>query len=417
MKGNKKVQFVYVTGKIVLFFTLVALCAACFFDSAYYNGSEGLVNSRIVAAQNDMGLQRKGYGLGSFVVNGETYLPGETLPAVDIDTLRESQYVAYTSQIGLQGEIIGRCAELFPQWDYTQYQKLYAVALSLVLCLISWQLSKKYDILYALSFLGVSLISPWIVKFAKNLYWAEFLWFLPLLLSLLCLNYWRYRFAIYPFFAVAIYLKCLCGFEYISTIMMGGISLLIVEWICAPSTRKKWGCSILWIGAFSLIGFAAAFAQQALLAADGDFFAGFQAMIELALKRTAGSGDGYSDIVKASLQTPWLLVVKKYLLDGIEGKAMLCILLVTVTAIIYRAKVQKKDVRFETALCAVFFLGALSWIILGKGHSYIHTHLNFVLWYLGWVQACGYICLRVLVDMPAWALRSKPCQIQEENLG
>jgi hypothetical protein len=35
----------------------------------------------------------------------------------------------------------------------------------------------------------------------------------------------------------------------------------------------------------------------------------------------------------------------------------------------------------------------LSWFILLKTHSVIHTHLNFVLWYFGTVQFCCYICV------------------------
>ena len=38
----------------------------------------------------------------------------------------------------------------------------------------------------------------------------------------------------------------------------------------------------------------------------------------------------------------------------------------------------------------VFLATTLSWIILGKSHSYIHTHINFVLWYFGFVQICLY---------------------------
>ena len=43
----------------------------------------------------------------------------------------------------------------------------------------------------------------------------------------------------------------------------------------------------------------------------------------------------------------------------------------------------------------IVFLGTtLSWFILGKAHSYVHTHMNYVLWYFGFIQICLYIIIK-----------------------
>ena len=45
----------------------------------------------------------------------------------------------------------------------------------------------------------------------------------------------------------------------------------------------------------------------------------------------------------------------------------------------------------NVSLYVITFLTSISWIVLAKSHSYIHTHISFVLWYFGFVQICIYI--------------------------
>jgi hypothetical protein len=40
----------------------------------------------------------------------------------------------------------------------------------------------------------------------------------------------------------------------------------------------------------------------------------------------------------------------------------------------------------------------LSWFILGKSHSYIHTPINFFLWYLFFIPALWFVILDFLKD-------------------
>lgn len=45
----------------------------------------------------------------------------------------------------------------------------------------------------------------------------------------------------------------------------------------------------------------------------------------------------------------------------------------------------------EIVLLVLSMMATLSWIVLAKSHSYIHIHMNFVLWYFGYVQMCMYL--------------------------
>ena len=44
------------------------------------------------------------------------------------------------------------------------------------------------------------------------------------------------------------------------------------------------------------------------------------------------------------------------------------------------------------------FLTSVSWFVLAKSHSYVHTHINFVLWYMGYVQVCLYVIVDWIID-------------------
>ena len=47
----------------------------------------------------------------------------------------------------------------------------------------------------------------------------------------------------------------------------------------------------------------------------------------------------------------------------------------------------------------VFFLTSVSWFCLAKAHSYQHTHMNFVLWYFGYIQICFYIVINKVREL------------------
>lgn len=60
--------------------------------------------------------------------------------------------------------------------------------LALILTTICIQIKRRYNRLLASVFFLVFWLSPWIIKFAPSMYWVEFLWFLPMLIGLYCLN-------------------------------------------------------------------------------------------------------------------------------------------------------------------------------------------------------------------------------------
>ena len=60
---------------------------------------------------------------------------------------------------------------------------------------------------------------------------------------------------------------------------------------------------------------------------------------------------------------------------------------------------KRKNCYRDMVMYIMFLVTTLSWIILGKSHSYIHTHINFVLWYFGFIQICLYEIIQFICQV------------------
>lgn len=275
----------------------------------------------------------------------------------------------------------------------------------------------------------VFLLSPWIVQFARNLYWVEFTWFLPMAFGLLCSAYGDNKkivglSCIGVFLSV--FLKSACGYEYITTVMMGSILFLMADAGTALLTDKKeFGeifKRILLVGIAALLGFLAAVCIHAYIRADGDIWRGLCSIYEKnVLERTwGGNPEDFPESERASLEASALTVLKLYfhfdtsLIMGISGKLFggLCIL--SVLALLWRIRADKKSGDIDKSTLYTFFLllsaflTSISWFVLGKAHSYIHTHMNFAMWYLGFVQMLLYVPLHILwIKLKGYVLRKE----------
>ncbi|MCR5767226.1 MAG: hypothetical protein K6G45_01900 [Lachnospiraceae bacterium] len=397
-------------------------------DKGFQSDSEDLAVGPVYAATEGAGFETEGYGLGRLTFKKypekEVY-NNVVLNGANLDV--SYKYKPYRSQIGLQGMIYSGIAGLlsgFMSFKIIYHGFRFACLLLFVLILlfIVLQLFKRYGLLFAAVFGAVTILSPWTQNFAGNLYWVEFTWFIPFLLSLLILNHHEKRFVIYPFIFIAILVKCLCGYEYLSTIIISGIMFPAVEWLIHKEERKKLFKIILVTGILSLLAFAAAFLIHAHVYGSGNIGEGIRLLkTELVEKRTYGDALNFNEMEGTSLNASVFTVLWKYIGFGtIQGGFMLPLFAATVIALILERKRLRSLVSegtemgtdagnpdknrdntgintgFETAMFVLAFLAALSWFVLAKGHSYIHTHINFVMYYMGWVQVSVYIIVRNL---------------------
>lgn len=323
----------------------------------------------------------------------------------------------YTSQYGLQGKIFGCIAKKFDYEHAIEYLNLVCCILtSAVFVIITLLIRKKYNVLMAGCFYFTFLLSPWIVNFARNLYWVEFTWFLPMAVGIFCtwkINSKKCRVASYIAAAVTVWIKSLCGYEYISTIMMGLIAFLLVDLIIALVQRdnqkvKLFFRTSLIIGIMALIGFMLAICIHAYYKGEGDIILGIKVIIvNDVLRRTSGAN--LNDLVSltgreadAQVASIWETLClyfhfKTEIITGITGN--LFPLLCFIPIIIFACEYKMKKINVENAaMYVVFFVTSVSWYMLAKSHSYVHVHMNYVLWYFGFVQICLYIIISKILE-------------------
>ena len=321
---------------------------------------------------------------------------------------------AYTSQYGLQGKVFRHLARYMEKDQIlANLNLLCSMAAAGIFVVIVLLIAAKYNKIMAAVFLVVFWLSPWIVNFAKNLYWVEFTWFIPMAIGLFCA--WKVenrkcRLFSYIVAFVAIAGKCLCGYEYISVIMMGLIAFMLVDFGTALINKNKTKASLLFrtiliMGIVALAGFIAAICVHASLRGQGNILEGIKYILEQdVLRRTVGGDmNNFDESLWMSFNASIWETFSRYfhfnteIITGVTGTLFPLLCLIPVCILGYEYKMKKLNVELMI-MYIVFFITSISWFCLAKGHSYIHTHINYVLWYFGFIQICIYIIVNKIVE-------------------
>lgn len=333
----------------------------------------------------------------------------------NMQLLAKGKITAYKSQYGLNGKIFRHMARYLDDEQEIATLNLFCCILTAVVFMsIVLLIFVKYNIAMAGCFFTVFWLSPWVVNFARNLYWVEFTWYIPMLVGLFCswkIENRKCRIISYTATFMSIFIKCLCGYEYISTIMIALIGFLLVDLIKFIFEKDKNKCKLLLrtiiiIGMIALMGFMAAICVHAPLKGNGSMITGIKNIFEQdVLRRTAGGNlNDFSEEYWPSFNASIWETYSKYfhfkteIITGISGNIfpLLCV----VPLCIFLFDYFKKKIHIEeVGMYVVFFLTAISWFCLAKGHSFVHTHMNYVLWYFGFVQTCIYTIVNRFVCM------------------
>ena len=321
---------------------------------------------------------------------------------------------SYKSQYGLQGWLFKTLIHVL---DIDRYEEvlelLCAVATAFIFSLIIVLVGIKYSFLYGACFAVTFLLSPWIVNFASSEYWVEFTWFLPMLIGLAC-SIWTdikwVRMAGYFGAFASIAVKSLCGYEYITTVMLGLIAFPVIDWIVAVIKKDKKRALVLLKTIFimcvlALVGFGVAICMHAFIRGEGSIWQGIQRIIEEDVLRRVGGGNlnDFEPIYWSSLNASVWETLQKYfhfetdVIAGIDANQFLILCLLPVVIFIYDYVKNRLNIE-DVVMYVVFFLTTISWFVLGKSHSYVHTFINYVLWYFGFVQCCLYIILKGFLE-------------------
>ncbi|MCE1115120.1 glucosyltransferase domain-containing protein [Pseudomonas sp. NMI795_08] len=372
---------------------------------SFDKGSQSLVLGSIVA--DKLSLEKHGSHIG-FLSIGESFdymknmLDAYPIFSGEVPD-KDVFYSPYKSQYGIQGPVFSKAYSLFSLKTIEQLQLLNSTFFALVIALITLLYIKIYNLRFATIFFIVMISSPWIVVFARNLYWVPALWFLPAVFALLAYQAkTRMSQAIFiTLVGAAVFLKSLAGYEYLSAITLFACSVFVIAPIFNSSTRKKRENLTLFSLTFAacVLGFICALLLHAGMRGD-TILSGLLNIFEQDVKRrTYGDPTTFDEVFKASLQSSPLDVLKiytnewnTYLFAYLPGATFKIMIIFSALGFLYTTLTKKSLDKNNALIFTFFFITSSSWYLLAKGHSYIHTQLNYVLWYFGFAQALLYTC-------------------------
>ncbi len=328
----------------------------------------------------------------------------------------------YISQFGIQGVIFSKLNEVM-RGKINDLYKVNSALLALAIVVLFVLYLKIFPKQFAVIFLISILLSPWMTSFGKNLYWIPFSWFLPAvfsagyLLTTSSLKKWLCLFSLY----LAFLFKCLAGYEYISAIILLAACPFVFQMLLS-SKNGAWRLPFKRFMLVCLVG-VAAFITALLIHADirGEtIWSGLQSIYEFDVKRrTYGNPAAFGPEYFTALSSTPVDILRMYvfswhteLLRFLPGGAFVILLLGAILTLLCRYLILKTHKSFaDLAIFVAFILPPVSWLILAKGHSAIHTHINYVLWYFGFVAALLHICFNGLklftISVSAWALKTR----------
>lgn len=377
------------------------------FFKGHQKDSEALVIGKMINSKSNGIFNEKALGKYSQEIqeNYDYYL-NDYIPSNNISP--------YYSSFGLQGYFYSAIDKIISVFGLSSKNKLdimyflTSLAMSLTFSVFILLVKKEFGIFPAIVLMIGIIYSQWLVVFAKNLYWMTFFLFLPFVYIWYTLKKEEVNISenlpkyFYGLIFLIIYIKSLAGFEYLSTIF---ISLAIPflyfyfknNWKFKELIKRLF---FLYFSAF-LAFFVSVFTfllQKYLIA--GNLVKALEIFKMIILKRTYGNPDDFS-LYKESLESSIEEVILAYWngsafdLQSIFEKFTFItfgeiILSFTIIFLIYfildfKSMLKNKFNREQKSLLYVTIISSLaplSWYVLAKAHSYVHTHMNHILWYL-----------------------------------
>ncbi len=326
------------------------------------------------------------------------------------------EYSPYMSQPGGQGivfSLFDKLIPLSPQIKLWSFYVLTALLSATALTAIIGWFYEEFGGWVAIFVLCSAVLSQWLTVFGKNLWWSLWAFYLPMIVVMYLLKRHRIpsnrqfiRFGILIF--TAVFIKCFInGFEYITTTLVMMVTPCIYYAVLDRWNRHQ---CLKWMLAAGLGSGVAIFLSLLLLcfqisAAKDGFMDGVAHVIYSFGKRTHGEAQGFPEVYAASLEAGTIGVVITYvngiffdfnnylshtntfvsnfLLKVRYGYLIVLFMVMSVLLFLRSKKVIANRRRQDIALIwTTWFsiLAPLSWYVIFKAHSFIHTHMSFLLW-------------------------------------
>lgn len=356
------------------------------------------------------------------------------------DDCSQADYKPYDSQYGLQARVIAFFAPTNPDHLASYFKKVEIVlslAMAFVFTIFIVTVMNLFGKKVSYIVLGFISISPWIVGYARNMYWVSFLMFLPFVFSFATYVWFRQKNLLWIFFmiiGILFFAKLLDGYEHVTTMMISVLIPVIFYEIIVYNKKRLIDflkpAIIIFISGCLSLGFAILVNTASLVTYYGSWSKAFSLVAARAEDRSAGLKKVESNVVggfKATLPDMYQFVDRFYSLDGLaDGKAnpikyaALSLLnytllpavslpfiirepigtvlqsigfIAVISYLLLRWLTKKSIITKKSArgLQYSYWLGlaaAFSWLVLMPGHAYPHAHLNAIIFYMPFLPVC-----------------------------
>lgn len=326
-------------------------------------------------------------------------------------------YSTYNSQPGGQGMMFSLVDKLIPVSSTIKFLSFYvltslltAVALTFI---ISW-FYEGYGGCVAIFVIASVVLSGWLTVFGRNLWWSTWAFYLPMIAVMYFLKRHRgldnrqiAQFCILIFISVSI--KCFInGYEYMTTTLVMMVVPCVYYYIIDKWNRVQLlkMCLGIIIGSGVAVFLSLIMLCFQIGAVKGGFLDGIDHVFYSIGKRTHGDAQDFPEVYAASLKASTIGVVitymngvfldlnnfishqnnfiSNYLLKIRYSYLIVVFIFVSVLQFLrYDTKIApEKSHNYRALIYTTWFsiLAPLSWFVIFKGHSFIHTHMSFLLW-------------------------------------
>lgn len=408
------------------------------FDS-HQRDSESLLIGRMVKSGQDGIFSGGGLlGYGSLNTTPVVYsdMPFSNQYLAYTDGLRFGAYTTYNSQIGAQGvlfSILDRLIPLAPQEKLRLFYAMTSLCSAVSLTAIVFWFYLEFGGIVALFVLISAVSSQWLVVLGRNLCWSVWAFYLPVAVVMHTLRFKRgltkiKHSTIGGIVFITVFIKCLFnGYEYItSTLVMIAVPFVYY------GILSRWDLQRFLKGLFA-VAFSSCIAILLstlilcfqIASVKGSFLDGVNHVAYSFGKRTSGTPQNYPPEYAPGLKASTTGVLVTYLKGTFFNannylstssrflsvylfkvryiSLILCFMILSGLLYFLRnRRATEAEGRKPMALIAATWfsiLAPLSWFIVFKAHSYVHAHINFILWQMPFVffgfALCGLVVKRL----------------------
>ena len=358
-------------------------------------------------------------GWGSTKKSNREWIPSSDRRSQYIAYLNDSSfenYTTYNSQPGGQGFIYSILDGIIPGSQTFKFWFFYGLTSLLTALVLTFVIDWFYGEFsgWVAVFVIVSVVlSQWLTVFGRSLWWSIWVFYLPMITVMYFLKHHReltkhlfIRFGIILFISISI--KCFInGYEYMTTTL-----LMMITPIVYYAIRNRWnrpvclklsGIVVLSSGIALILSFTMLCIQIGVV--KGGFLDGVEHVFYSIGKRTYGNAEDFPSKYTDSLEAGMLDVVTayfngdflnlnnlistdnqfilNYLLKIRYSYLIVLFLVMSGLLIIHiRKKMITEHLPYYALIHSMWFsiLAPISWFVIFKAHSYVHTHISFFLW-------------------------------------